>query len=325
MAPAALASVLSQLPLVSNSQLLVGNNTSDDAAVYQLDAEKALIQTVDFFTPVVDDPYTFGQIAAANALSDIYAMGGKPFLALNIVGFPNCLPPEVLTEILRGGADMVQQSGAIIAGGHTIQDDEPKYGLAVSGLIHPQKIIRNSQAQVGDWLFLTKSLGVGIINTAVKAQMASCEMEKAALEQMLLLNRQASEAMQTVQARACTDITGFGLVGHALEMALASHVTLEIDSSRLPILPGTLELAQMGLVPAGAYHNRDYCKDQVDWQKLGSEMISIVSDPQTSGGLLISLAEDQISRFQQELAQRQIEAALIGRVRKKDAKALIFR
>ncbi len=320
-----MASVLSQLPLTSHSQLLVGNNTSDDAAVYQLDAEKALIQTVDFFTPVVDDPYTFGQIAAANALSDIYAMGGKPFLALNIVGFPNCLPPEVLTEILRGGADMVQQSGAIIAGGHTIQDDEPKYGLAVSGLIHPQKIIRNSQAQAGDCLFLTKALGVGIINTAVKAQMASRETEEAALEQMLLLNRQASEAMQTVQARACTDITGFGLVGHALEMALASEVTLEIESSRLPILPGTLELAQMGLVPAGAYHNRDYCREQVDWQRLSPEMISIVSDPQTSGGLLISLAEDQVPLFQQELAQRQIEAVFIGRARKKDTKSLIFR
>ncbi len=302
----------------------MGNNTSDDAAVYQLDEEKALIQTVDFFTPVVDDPYTFGQIAAANALSDIYAMGGKPFLALNIVGFPNCLPPEVLTEILRGGADMVQKSGAIIAGGHTIQDDEPKYGLAVSGLIHPQKIIRNNQAQAGDLLFLTKALGVGIINTAVKAQMASPEMEKTALAQMLVLNRQASEAMQAVQAKACTDVTGFGLVGHALEMALASQVTFTINSSQLPILPGTLELAQMGLVPAGAYHNRDYCQEKVDWSELSPEMISIISDPQTSGGLLIALPEDRIPQFQQELAQRQTNATLIGRVISKTEKAIIF-
>lgn len=273
---------------------------------------------MDFFTPVVDDPYLFGQVAAANSLSDIYAMGGKPLLALNIVCFPNCLPPEVLHQILRGGADKVAEAGAIIAGGHTIQDDVPKYGLAVTGLAHPKKILSNAGACPGDFLVLTKPLGTGIINTAVKGDLASAETVRAALENMLELNRRAAEIMVRHGASSCTDITGFGLLGHAAEMALASQVSLEIWAGSVPLLPGVMELAAMGMMPAGAYANRDYNKDRVHIPGgLGPETTAILFDPQTSGGLFISVPAGGHDRMVEEMRREGVKACVVGRVKEK--------
>lgn len=215
---------------------MVGIETSDDAAIYRVTDDIAMIQTVDFFTPVVDDPYTFGQIAAANSLSDVYAMGGEPKVALNIVGFPNCLDPEILGEILRGGADKVKEAGAVLVGGHSVQDDEPKYGLSVSGFVHPDKIYRNYGCRPGDVLVLTKQIGSGIINTAVKAEMASEQAKTEAVKVMSSLNKKAKEAAEGFPVNACTDITGFGLLGHCAEMAEASGVTLEIQAKRVPYM-----------------------------------------------------------------------------------------
>jgi len=302
---------------------LVGLDTSDDAAVYYLNEETALVQTVDFFTPIVDDPYLFGQIAAANALSDIYAMGAKPLTALNIVGFPTCsLPLTVLEEILRGGAEKVIEGGAIIAGGHTIQDDEPKYGLSLLGVVHPKKIITNGGAQVGDCLILTKPLGIGIIATATKGQMASPEVKEKAIDSMRALNKKAAELMQDLGAHSCTDITGFGLLGHAWEMAKASQVTLEIESARLPVLPGAREYANFGLVPAGAYQNREYLQDKVEFQGEIPEIEKdILFDPQTSGGLFIALPKEQAEKFLESFPQ----AALVGRILAKSQGKIIVR
>ncbi|RYD05288.1 hypothetical protein N752_09955 [Desulforamulus aquiferis] len=232
--------------------MLVGLDTSDDAAVYKLNDDIATIQTVDFFTPMVDDPYLFGQIAAANALSDVYAMGGSPLLALNIVCFPACLPTEVLGEILRGGADKVSEAGAITAGGHSVQDDEPKYGLAVTGLVQPDKVYSNATARAGDLLILTKALGTGIINTGIKADMVSQEDYNRAVKTMATLNKEGARAMLEIGANACTDVTGFGFLGHGAEMAKASGLSLTVFSERVPILPGTKELARMGIIPGGA-------------------------------------------------------------------------
>lgn len=319
MGPATLAQVLRQLPLSTDPNLLVGLHTADDAAVYKIAEDLALIQTVDFFTPVVDDPYIFGQIAAANALSDVYAMGGRPLLALNIACFPNCLPVEVLGEILRGGAEKVREAGAIIAGGHTVQDDEPKYGLAVTGLAHPREIITNAGARPGDLLILTKPLGTGIICTAIKAEMASREASRAAIEQMAALNAKASFAMKEAGAHACTDITGFGLLGHAAEMAAASGVSLVFHQAETPLLPGVTELAAMGLIPAGAYHNRDFLNEQVVFDPaIPPEQRTVLFDPQTSGGLLIAAAEEKVDLLLKRLAEEGINTArVIGRVAKR--------
>ena len=231
---------------------MVGIETSDDAAIYKVTDDIAMIQTVDFFTPVVDDPYTFGQIAAANSLSDVYAMGGEPKVALNIVGFPNCLDPEILGEILIGGADKVKEAGAVLVGGHSVQDDEPKYGLSVSGFVHPDKIYRNYGCRPGDVLVLTKQIGSGIINTAVKAEMASEQAKTQAVIVMSSLNKKAKEAAEGFPVNACTDITGFGLLGHCAEMAKASGVTLEIQAKRVPYMQEAADYAKMGLIPAGA-------------------------------------------------------------------------
>jgi selenide,water dikinase len=310
--------VLRQLPPIHDPNLLVGPNTSDDAAVYRLSEDLAIIQTVDFFTPVVDDPYLFGQIAAANSLSDIYAMGGRPLLALNIVCFPNCLDPGVLGEILRGGADKVAEAGAIIAGGHTVQDNEPKYGLAVTGLVHPGRVRSNAGALPGDILVLTKPLGSGIINTAAKGDLASQESIKAAVENMSALNHAAAEAMAGFEAGACTDITGFGLLGHAAEMAGASNVSLEIWSGRLPLLPGALDMAAMGMIPAGAYANRDFLAGQVRLaESVSPELAAIMYDPQTSGGLLISVPEKLCEGMLKLMNSRGVQAVAVGRALKK--------
>jgi selenide,water dikinase len=316
MSPLALAQVLCSLPKIENQNLLVGLDTSDDAAVYKLNDSQAVILTLDFFTPVADDPYTFGQIAAANALSDIYAMGGSPLAALNIACFPECLAPQILREIIRGGAEKVQEAGAIVVGGHTVEDKEPKYGLSVLGLIHPEKVITNSGAKAGDYLVLTKPLGSGIINTAFKGGMVSEDAYRKSVQVMSYLNKDAGQAMLKVGVSGCTDITGFGFLGHASEMAAASCVTLEIWSDKLPLMEESLELAKMGMIPAGAYRNKEFLQGKVKWsQGIPPEIQDILYDPQTSGGLLIALPECKVNRLLEELAQINLTPyALVGRV-----------
>ncbi len=295
---------------------MVGLDTSDDAAVYQVSADVAVIQTLDFFPPMVDDPFVFGQIAAANALSDVYAMGGRPVLALNIVCFPSCLPTDVLAEILKGGADKVNEAGAVIAGGHSVQDDEPKYGLAVTGLVHPDEMLSNATAAPGDVLVLTKPLGTGIINTAVKGNLADDEAISQAVKYMAMLNATAAQGMIEVGVNACTDITGFGLLGHAAELARASKVALEIWGDKCPVLPGTKELARMGMIPGGAYTNRQYLGDDVSIKEsVAREIQDILFDPQTSGGLLISVPEERVDQLLKEMQRRKVPAVAVGTVK----------
>lgn len=314
MGPEVLSQVLRYLPKNTNPNLLVGLDTSDDAAVYRLNDELATIQTVDFFTPMVDDPYLFGQIAAANALSDVYAMGGTPLLALNIVCFPSCLSSDILGEILRGGADKVTEAGAIIAGGHSVQDDEPKYGLAVTGVVHPDRVYSNATAGAGDLLILTKPLGTGIINTGIKAAMVKPEVMHRAVATMASLNKEAAMAMLDVGASACTDITGFGFLGHAAEMARASGLSIKIYAGEVPVLPGARELARMGIIPAGAYNNRNHLGDQVKIQEVVTrEETDIFFDPQTSGGLLIASHPARAEKLIRELHQRGVaDARIVG-------------
>jgi len=309
-----LSQVLRDLPVLTDPRLLVGHGTSDDAAVYQLAPDLALIQTVDFFTPVVDDPFTFGQIAAANALSDIYAMGGQPLLALNIVGFPSCLDTEVLRAILRGGAEKVKEAGALLAGGHSIQDEEPKYGLAVTGAARPAEIWSNAGAGPGDELILTKPLGTGVFLTAYKVDLAPAGEFAPVAACMARLNAAAAAAARAVGVSACTDITGFGLLGHAYEVAAASGVDLAIDLAAVPFFPGARELARQGLVPAGTYRNREYLTGKVELpQDLPDELSDLLFDPQTSGGLLLAVPAPKAGALLDELARRSVPAARVGR------------
>lgn len=286
--------------------------------------EIAMIQTVDFFTPIVDDPYTFGQIAAANSLSDVYAMGGEPKVALNIVGFPNCLNPDILGDILKGGADKVKEAGAVLVGGHSVQDDEPKYGLCVSGFVHPGKIYKNYGSRPGDSLILTKQIGSGIINTAVKAGMASEAAAKEAVTVMSSLNRKAKEAAEGFQVNACTDITGFGLLGHCAEMAQASGVTFEISAPSVPCIQEAADYAKMGLVPAGAYNNREYSGALVDTGEVEEYYTDLFYDPQTSGGLLFSIPQNQAKGFIEALDKQGMDTrfAVIGQVIEKQDKLI---
>lgn len=267
---------------------------------------------------MVDDPYTFGQIAAANALSDVFAMGGKPVLALNIVCFPNCLDIQILKEILHGGADKVKEAKAVTAGGHSVEDDEPKYGLAVTGLVHPNDILTNADAKPGDILVLTKPLGTGIINTAIKGELANTETADMAIKYMSQLNDKAGKTMKQVGVNACTDITGFGFLGHAAEMAKASNVSLELWSNKCPVIEGVIELAQMGMIPAGAYNNRKYLGAGVVFDDAVSrEMQDVMYDPQTSGGLLISVSPDKVDPLMKRLEGYQVTAAVVGCVKSK--------
>jgi len=312
-----LGDILSKLPPSQDPNLLVGINTADDAGVYRLTDEIALIQTVDFFTPIVDDPYTYGQIAAANSLSDVYAMGGKPLTALNIVGFhQKYFSNDVLVQILRGGADKAAEANTVIAGGHTIMDEELKYGLSVTGVIHPDKIVTNAGARPGDRLVLTKPLGTGIVSTALKAGQKLGELEKQVNLVMTTLNKIPSEVMQEVGVNACTDITGFGLLGHAYEMAAASRVGLDIHAAAVPFFPETIALISQGFVPGGTHNNRYYLEgkvalsDSLDW-----EHSTILFDAQTSGGLLIAVPEAKIDRLIGKLRQRGVATcAVIGEV-----------
>jgi len=319
-----LAQVLCHLPKIKNDNLLIGLDTADDAAVYKLNEDMAIIQTVDFFTPIVDDPYIFGQIAAANSLSDVYAMGGQPLLAMNIVCFPTCLPLDILTEILKGGADKVAEAGALLVGGHTVEDNEPKYGLSVTGTVSPHKVMSNAQAKPGDVLILTKPLGIGVLNTATKANLITDEALKLAIKIMSTLNKTAAEGMSLIGANSCTDITGFGFLGHAYEMAKASNVSFNIFSEQIPFLDKASYYAKMGLVPAGTYSNRKYLDSEIDIEKtIESHVNDLLFDPQTSGGLLISIeadkAKDLIDYYEKNL---ETTFAVVGKVIEKQEKAI---
>lgn len=300
--------------------LLVGFDMSDDAGVYQITPDLALVQTVDFFTPIVDDPFLYGQIAAANSLSDIYAMGGKPLTALSIACFSCSLDPKILVEILKGGEDKIKESGTILLGGHTVTDEEMKYGLSVTGTIHPAKVVTNSGAKPGDLLILTKPLGTGIITTAFKFDMITEAETKEATTNMATLNRDASEAMQRVGVNACTDVTGFGLIGHTCEMAQGSKVLIRIQSTAVPIMAGVLSLIEQEAIPGGAFSNRKYFQDWVTFEDAVSENLRIAfCDPQTSGGLLISVPKEKADELLAEInSGKESKAFIIGEVLEKD-------
>lgn len=303
-------------------RVLVGTETADDAGVFQLDEHTALVQTVDFFTPVVDDPFTFGQIAAANSLSDVYAMGGTPITALNIVGFPFCtLSGDVLAQILAGGQSKAVEAGVAIIGGHTIQDKEPKYGLSVTGLISPREIYTNRKAEIGDYLVLTKSIGTGVVATAEKAGMASAQALAEAVANMTMLNRYAAEAMCRVGCHSCTDITGFGLIGHTYEMAAGSNVAIRLYAREVPLIAEAAEYASMGLVPAGAYANRGAMEEYVTWgENIPQEIRDLFYDPQTSGGLLIAVPPEKVDKLLALLQEKGSVAAVVGQVEPLGAK-----
>ena len=295
--------------------LLVGLGDPDDAAVYRINDTTALIQTLDFFPPVVDDAYSFGAITAANAMSDVYAMGGEVILALNLAAWRDDLPLELLSEILRGGADKVAEAGAAIAGGHTITDKEPKYGLSVTGIVHPDRVVTKGGARVGDVLVLTKPLGSGLITTAAKNSVASEAHLQNAIDWMMRLNRGAAQATQEIGVKCATDITGYGLLGHAYEIAQASNVALRFRADALPILDGALEYAHQQQIPGGAGRNKLYLEDKVEFTRaLDDDLNEILFDPQTSGGLLIAVAETKLDALARALKSRGVEHWIIGAV-----------
>ena len=309
-----LAQLLGDLKVRQDPDLLVGFDRSDDASVYRLSDELALVQTVDFFPPIHDDPYIFGQIAAANALSDVYAMGGEPRLALNIMAVPRDMPGRTVHEILRGGYDMVYEAGALITGGHSILDDEPKYGLAVTGFVRPDRVLTNAGARPGDVLLLTKPLGIGILTTAAKVDMTSQAGMARAVELMTTLNRAARDAMVRFRVHACTDVTGFGLLGHALEMAQGSDAELHIDTRGVDLIPEAVELARMGVLPEGMYRNREFAESFVDPGGVELARQDVLYDPQTSGGLLIAVDPVDADALYQALRGAVPSAQRIGTV-----------
>jgi len=278
----------------TDPNLIAGFEGSEDAGVYKLTDDIAIVQTCDFFTPILDDPHEFGQVAAANSLSDVYAMGGRPLIAMNIVCYPCSLGMESLREILRGGAEKVWESGALLVGGHSVDDQEPKYGLSVTGIVHPDRVVLNRGAQPGDAIVLTKPLGTGIVSTALMADMADSQAQRSLYQVMSALNDKASQAMLEAGAHACTDITGFGFLGHLMEMAEASGVWFEVDADRIPVIEGALEYAQMGLIPGGLRRNQDFLAGKVEADDVEQSVLEVMFDPQTSGGLLIAVAPDRV-------------------------------
>jgi selenide,water dikinase len=299
--------VLPRVPRLKDANVLVGFDTNDDAGVYRISPECALVQTTDFFTPIVDDPFTFGAVAAANALSDIYAMGGRPISALTILCYPGKGDLDDLEAILRGGAEKMIEAGCAVLGGHSVNDDEIKFGYAVTGLIHPDHILANAGARPGDVLVFTKAIGTGVISTALKRGIAEDEHVQGAIRSMLTLNKAACEAMLAARAHSCTDVTGFGLLGHAREMALASKMTIEIDAASIELLPGALEYAKQGAVPGGLNNNRAFAESCVLVKPgVDPDILTLLYDPQTSGGLLISVPEESASL---------IPGRIIGRVK----------
>ena len=310
-----LAKLLDGIRVHQDPNLLVGFDKSDDASVYKITDELALVQTVDFFPPIDDDPYTFGQIAATNALSDVYAMGGEPKLALNIMAIPEKLPKEAVHALLRGGYDKVYEAGAIITGGHSILDDEPKYGLAVTGFVHPDKLLKNCGAKDGDVLFLTKPLGIGILTTAAKADLVSEETMAYAKQLMTTLNKGARDVMVKYRVHACTDVTGFSLMGHGLEMAQGSDMEIEIDTSAIDLIEEAKGFAEMGVLPAGMYRNRTFAEEWVEAGDVPLAVQDMLYDPQTSGGLLIAVDREDADTMYEELKSAVPSAQRIGSVR----------
>lgn len=315
LSPKILDRVLSHMPRQSNANVLVGFDTADDAGVYRLSADLALVQTVDFFTPMVDDPYTFGAIAAANAVSDVYAMGGRPLTALSILAWPAAEDAAILEQILQGGAAKLQEAGCVILGGHSVNDPEIKFGYAITGQVHPERYKPNAGARAGDVLLLTKKIGTGIISTALKRGMAQEAHVNGAIASMTTLNRAAAEAMEEFDVHGVTDVTGFGLLGHAREMAMASKVTLEIKASSLQFLDGAVEYARAGAIPGGLNNNKDFVASCVE---SSFEFDDLLYDPQTSGGLLISLPEADAVKLERKLPS----AYKIGRVTERSDKPL---
>jgi selenide, water dikinase len=305
-------------------ELLVGHETSDDAGVYKLTEDIALIQTIDYFTPVVDDPYMFGQIAAANALSDVYAMGGEPKTVLNIVGYPiKKLGPDILAEILRGASDKVKEAGAVTIGGHSIDDQEPKFGLSVTGLAHPGAIWKNIGAEPGDLLVLSKPIGVGILTTGIKRNVVTAEQEREVTETMALLNKSAADALKDFTPHAVTDVTGFGLLGHGSEIARGSNVSFEISLSDVPVLEGTYELAAKGVVPGGSKSNHRWLDGDVDYEDISTEEQLVLCDAITSGGLLVALPENEAGKYVEALKNKGlVHAAIVGKVIEKKDKLI---
>ena len=325
--PEELAEVLKGIDFSSNDEnLLVGLENGDDAIIYKLDKNRVMIQSIDFFTPVVDDPYVFGQIAAANSLSDIYAMGGRPVLAMNVVGFPDCLEGKVLNQILKGGNDKVKEAGAFIGGGHTVEDDEPKYGLSVTGIAHPDKIRANSTARIGDKLVLTKPLGAGIISTAIKADMIDDQLNHPAVKSMAKLNAITAEVMDDYDVSSCTDVTGFGLIGHLNEMLKGSKVGAKLFTGKLKFFPDTMEMMNTGMIPGGLHKNRKAFSKIVSYENDIDENISdLLYDPQTSGGLLIAVNPNEAEEFLNELKERGEDAEIIGEIVEGDSKIRVIK
>ncbi|MEE4196260.1 MAG: selenide, water dikinase SelD [Bacteroidales bacterium] len=310
--PQELEKILKEIPIPKDARIIIDTKNSDDAAVYKINEETALVQTLDFFTPIVNNPYDFGAIAAANALSDIYAMGAKPIFALNIVGFPsNRLPMEVLQQILKGAHDKAEEAGISIIGGHTIDDPEPKYGMVVNGIVHPHKILSNANAREGDAILLTKPIGLGIISTALKRGLADKNVEEYAIQVMKTLNKTPAEVMANFSVNACTDVTGFGLLGHLSEITRASKVDAEVFSNQVPIIKETWEFAASNIVPGGTKNNLDYFSKYVQWSSQLTEVEKIIlSDAQTSGGLLFSVPQKEKDELLKQLKQAGITEAM---------------
>ena len=309
-----LAKLLSDIKVHHDDNLLVGFDKSDDASVYKISDDLAIVQTVDFFPPIADDPYLFGQIAATNALSDVYAMGGEPKLCLNIMAIPDNMPMEAVHALLRGGYDKVYEAGALITGGHSIHDDEPKYGLAVTGFVHPDKMLTNSNARPGDVLLLTKPIGIGVLSTAAKADMLSKSGQELINRLMTTLNKAARDAMVKYNVHACTDVTGFGLIGHTYEMASGSDTEIILDVDSIDLIPEALELARMGMLPAGMYRNRNFAQAHVDAGDTELAKQDMLYDPQTAGGLLIAVAPEDADALFNELKNTVPSAQRIGTV-----------
>ena len=309
-----LAKLLSDIKVHHDDNLLVGFDKSDDASVYKISDDLAIVQTVDFFPPIADDPYLFGQIAATNSLSDVYAMGGEPKLCLNIMAIPENMPMEAVHALLRGGYDKVYEAGALITGGHSIHDDEPKYGLAVTGFVHPDKMLTNSNARPGDVLLLTKPIGIGVLSTAAKADMLSKSGQELINRLMTTLNKAARDAMVKYNVHACTDVTGFGLIGHTYEMASGSDTEIILDVDSIDLIPEALELARMGMLPAGMYRNRNFAQAHVDAGDTELAKQDMLYDPQTAGGLLIAVAPEDADALFNELKNTVPSAQRIGTV-----------
>jgi len=310
-----LSQLLEGIKVHNDPNLLVGFDKSDDASVYKVSDDLALVQTVDFFPPIADDPYLFGQIAATNALSDVYAMGGEPKLCLNVMAVPADMPKSAVHDMLRGGYDKVYEAGALITGGHSILDEEPKYGLAVTGFVHPEKVLTNSGAKAGDVLLLTKPLGIGVLTTACKVDLVSTETMELAYRLMTTLNRAARDAMVKYRVHACTDVTGFGLMGHLFEMVQGSDAEAEIDTEQVDFIPEALELANMGILPEGMYRNRTFAECGVDAGEVLLCKQDVLYDPQTAGGLLIAVDPQDADALYEELKTCVPSAQRIGVVR----------